>query len=726
MKTLFRFIISWVIYPLIFFSAFYFHGIIIPCSASENTIPLNPEEIAYIQAHPSIRVTNEFDWPPFDFTISGEPAGFGIDLMNLLAHRIGVQFEYINGYTWDELVEMFFSGEIDVIHSLSETPERKKRALFSTPYYHSKNVIIMRNDTTDIHTLEDLEGKIIALPAGWSSIEFFQTHYPKIHIIEVGSTRQSLEYIDQGKVSATVEQEGIIQYFIKKFGFYDLKLSGWIENDILQETSSMHFAVLKENPVLFNLLNRALDSISPQEMTSLQSKWFSRSGRSIGKEDVGLTPDERRYLDEKGEIRYCAVQGRLPFETIRGDVPSGMLADFCEIFSEQLQINFSMVKANNILDSLEKLRSGDCDILPMIKSTPERIKTMDFTSAYLTDTIAIISQEKLPFISGLEDLGGKRVGIVKDPGILKILESGYRNVDLFLTEDIEAALYRLSSGKMDALLISLPIATYQIRRLGLTNLKVAGETKIRMEYRIGVNKSDKMLHSIMSKLVRSISRNKIDAVYNKWVTVKFQHEFDYSKVWEYGAIALVVFILVLFWNWKLTSLNRQLAASHKALKKLSTTDSLTELYNRRHIEKSMEHEVERIKRYGTQLSAILMDVDHFKQVNDQYGHPTGDEVLIKLAGILQNHTRQTDLAGRWGGEEFIVFCPETDRESAAKLAELLRVEISRLRFDEGFAVTASFGVSSWIQDDTMEQLISRADRAMYKAKDGGRNRVVTE
>jgi polar amino acid transport system substrate-binding protein len=151
-----------------------------------------PEERAWIAAHPSITVSNEFDWPPFDFVVSGKPQGFGIDLMNLLSEKSGISFKYINGYTWDELVEMFWQGEIDLLHSLSTTPEREKKAYLSAPYYHSKNVFILRRDTADTSDLEDLEGKIIALPKGWSSIEFFQKYYPEVHIIEVASSRQAL------------------------------------------------------------------------------------------------------------------------------------------------------------------------------------------------------------------------------------------------------------------------------------------------------------------------------------------------------------------------------------------------------------------------------------------------------------------------------------------------------------------------------------------------------
>ena len=112
---------------------------------SVQDIVYTAEERAWQEQHPVIRVSNEFDWPPFDFVVSGAPQGYGIDLMELLSERSGLSFEYINGYTWDELIEMFFLGQIDLVHSLSVTPERQEKAFFSPPYYHSKNVLILRN-----------------------------------------------------------------------------------------------------------------------------------------------------------------------------------------------------------------------------------------------------------------------------------------------------------------------------------------------------------------------------------------------------------------------------------------------------------------------------------------------------------------------------------------------------------------------------------------------------
>ncbi|MCP5206971.1 MAG: transporter substrate-binding domain-containing protein [Hahellaceae bacterium] len=701
--------------------------------AQSAALDLTPEEAAYIQNHTEITVTNEFDWPPFDFTLSGEPAGLGIDLMELLADRIGVRFRYINGYTWDELVKMFMQGEIDVIHSLSITPEREEAASFSEPYYHSKNVIITRTDNLDIQTLADLSGKIIALPAGWSSIEFFKRYDPSVHIIEVASSREALEYVDQGKVVATIEQEGIVKYFIKKFGFHDLKLSRWIDNDELQATSSMHFAVLKTNPVLFGLLTKAHSTITAAEIETIEAKWLGKEGREIGREDVGLTPEEREYLKEKGSIRYALSPNHLPFEDIKGAQGQGMVTELLEVFSERLGVPFTLVKSRDKNHAVQLVLQGESDIVPMLKGSDLQNKVLEFTSVYLDDNIVIIANENLPFIADMTDLAGKTVGL-SDRLLFDKVSVSYPGLNFkLLAESTEDALIRLSSGKIDALLLSLPEATHNIRQLGLTNLKVAANTPYKSSYRIGISKQDPQLHSIMSKVVRSLTTQDIDNAYQKWVVLKFQHEFDYRQLWLYGAFALLGITVVLSWNFRLRSLNRQLEASHHKLEQtsrdleiLSSTDGLTGLFNRHHFEQKMQHEMERAKRYQSCLTLLLLDIDHFKSINDTHGHQVGDQVLVCIAGAIRERVRKTDIAARWGGEEFVIVLPETDLTHAQSFAESLRQHIASVTCENARGVTVSIGVAAYQPDEILDAIFGKADRALYKAKESGRNRVVLD
>ncbi len=177
---------------------------------------------------------------------------------------------------------------------------------------------------------------------------------------------------------------------------------------------------------------------------------------------------------------------------------------------------------------------------------------------------------------------------------------------------------------------------------------------------------------------------------------------------------------------KLSGLKTAFMRQKKKLSDLAFRDRLTELYNRRYFDDKFLEEWERARRYDRHLSLIMIDIDHFKKVNDTYGHQKGDEVLATVALILQRSTRQNDIVARYGGEEIVVILPETDLAKATVVAEKYRVNVQKFVPKEaGVKATISLGVASFSpKNDTSEKIIESADRALYKAKERGRNKVV--
>lgn len=161
----------------------------------------------------------------------------------------------------------------------------------------------------------------------------------------------------------------------------------------------------------------------------------------------------------------------------------------------------------------------------------------------------------------------------------------------------------------------------------------------------------------------------------------------------------------------------------RMLREQAEIDELTGLYNRREAREILQVELERCQRYGTPVTAAILDIDRFKTVNDDYGHGVGDEVLSHLASLLRGRLRTNDRVGRWGGEEFLLVLPHTDEASAAKACEGVRQAIEGASFTNGLQITASLGVAEYAPNEGLEALIERADQALYRAKTSGRNRV---
>ena len=162
------------------------------------------------------------------------------------------------------------------------------------------------------------------------------------------------------------------------------------------------------------------------------------------------------------------------------------------------------------------------------------------------------------------------------------------------------------------------------------------------------------------------------------------------------------------------------------LKDLVTKDQLTGIYNRRKIDEVLMKEKAQAETRDHHLAVIMVDIDMFKLVNDQYGHLVGDQVLTEVTSILSQGIRSIDVLGRWGGEEFIIICTDTDLKGAVVLAEKLRQMIANHEFQMVGKKTCSFGVAQLRKDETIDSLLIRSDQALYRAKDQGRNRVVTD
>lgn len=180
---------------------------------------------------------------------------------------------------------------------------------------------------------------------------------------------------------------------------------------------------------------------------------------------------------------------------------------------------------------------------------------------------------------------------------------------------------------------------------------------------------------------------------------------------------------------KIKHLQDDLKRSNELLLELSNTDHLTGLFNRRYLMEALEREVQRAQRNSAMVSLIMMDIDHFKKINDSHGHLQGDVVLQKVAMLLQKELRSYDIAARYGGEEFVAVLPDTSLKEAYNVADRVRLSISGMRFAGSLSnerITSSFGIASMTATKTedIDDLLRSADDALYRAKEHGRNCII--
>jgi diguanylate cyclase (GGDEF)-like protein len=198
--------------------------------------------------------------------------------------------------------------------------------------------------------------------------------------------------------------------------------------------------------------------------------------------------------------------------------------------------------------------------------------------------------------------------------------------------------------------------------------------------------------------------------------------YNYPEVIVLISAGIFISFLVLF----IAQNHYRLKQTRAELAVLAKTDPLTGIFNRRHFAELTQMDIERVKRFNETAYIIILDIDHFKRVNDDHGHLVGDRVLIEIAGRIKEIIRPYDIFARFGGEEFIIYMPNSNREGVGAAVERLKANISDLPFcftEDGLRITASFGVAR-VDTDGMEKTIKNADDALYQAKEEGRNRIV--
>jgi len=236
-------------------------------------VVLSPEETAWLDGNRKISVHNETDWPPFNFAKDGQTLGYSIDIMNLLAKKIGLEVEYVTGPTWNEFLEMMKAGTLDVMLNIVKTPERLKYLLYTPPYANNPNTILSRNDTP-YHVLQELFGKTVSVPKGFFYEEILKRDYPQIIVKTVDNTLDSMKAVSFGTADAAFGELAVFNYLIKENLMADLTVSGEVKLGD-PEYALLNIATRKDLPILASILSKGVQSVTGEERQHLLSKWMS-------------------------------------------------------------------------------------------------------------------------------------------------------------------------------------------------------------------------------------------------------------------------------------------------------------------------------------------------------------------------------------------------------------------------------------------------------------------
>lgn len=482
------------------------------------SVPLTDEERAWIKAHPVIRVSNEWEYPPLDFFENGQPAGFSIDYLNMVARRVGLRLEYVQG-TWDNLVAMGRNKEIDLLHTIFSAPEREAYFLFTTSYKSVINGIYVREGVTGVESVYDLAGKRVVLVKGDLFGEALVRLVPDAKYVLVDTYGGIVKAMALGQGDAAVMDSAVANYLIRKFMLTTILPAGEARLSIGQGDARYRLAVRNDWPLLHAILQKGMDTVTRGDMARLEFRWFglARPPVHVG---ISLTEKEKAFLETHPRIRVHNEKDWSPFNYHEHGSPRGLSVDYMNLVASRLGVTVSYVTGPTWDDALGMIKNGELDVMLNIVMTDHRRTFLLFTEPYARAPSVIVSLDRKAY-AHLAELAGRTVAFPQGYFYDEVLAASFPKVRRLQLPDTLACLKALSMGRVDAVLSEEVVVNSLIHRHILSDVRITGEADLgHPDYsnlRLGIRDDLPLLHSAILKAMADISPQEMRRIREKWL-----------------------------------------------------------------------------------------------------------------------------------------------------------------------------------------------------------------
>ena len=527
------------------------------------TRPINftQEELNYINNSKILKIANQMDWAPFDYNELGKPDGLSIDYIKLILNKAGLQYKFINGFTWAEILEKFKQKEIDILPAFYKNKDREKYTLFTTAYYKSEFIFYSQ--------FNDLTNKTIGIEKSDASIKIIKKIFPNSKIVELSTNPMLINQLYTKKIDAVVSNPLVLNYYNKKNNNRLNKIHNINITTQEQENMSLYLGIQKDKKLLHSIIQKTINSLNTKEINQLKIKWFNTNTNYNN--NIKFTNDEINYLNHKKKITMCIDPNWMPYERFKDKKHIGMTADYFKIFQNNINIPIEIVPTKTWSESIEFAKQRKCDILSLAMTTPSRKEYMNFTSPYLRIPLVLATKNDVAFISDIQSIGNKKIGIPKGYAFVEILRDRYKNLNIIEVENSEHGLNMVREGKLFGYIGTLASVGYLFQKKFIGELKIAGKFEDNWELGVAVRNDEKILLDIFEKLVNSIDEETNRKLLNKWISIKYEKGTDYSLVYKIILITFIFLIIILFWNRKLNILNKKLQIAKKKAEEATKT-----------------------------------------------------------------------------------------------------------------------------------------------------------
>lgn len=652
---------------------------------------------------------------------NGNYSGYFVDYLREISQYTGWEYEFIQ-MNYSACLKSLNDRNIDLVCGVDYSSFRTSTLDFSAQpavTTHYELYALKDNDTYYYNDYADFDGMSIGVLASCKQLDTLDDYADAHHFSFEKQYFENTAQLEKALEDNTVD------------AIYATSVSRPSEKKILASLPSfpLYFVTFKGNPIMedLNSAQAVILDVNP----NFDHDLYTTYQRDIRNYRCEFTRDELDYLATAPEITVTCDPSNAPIEVYNENTQtvSGIAADVLDLVSQYTGLQFRYIKSDSFSDALSKLQSHEIDILTAMAhdySWAEQNHAL-LTTPYLNSSVVVVRNSKPQ---------SHERDIVALPNSFNLTNSildnpEYDTEDVVYYDTIEECFQAVLSGSADCTYADNYNANYLLSQVKYRNLSSTTLTAMTEDASFGLSdQCDPRLLSIINKGLACISSEQLDSIVLQNCSYKEDPSF-LTLVYAYPRISIAIILAV---SMTLLSLLLGILLVHsrktKEIRIMSETDALTGLYNRRAAEDHISRQMQEDGRNPDCVRPLIsIDLDKFKQVNDTYGHLEGDALLIAVADTLRTSVRSSDIVGRIGGDEFVVYLSNvTDRQNAMAVAEKLCQVIRELSTmkEEWSNISASIGISFADHPNIkMEELYISADKAMYSAKENGRNQYQT-
>ena len=439
---------------------------------------------------------------------------------------------------------------------------------------------------------------------------------------------------------------------------------------------------------------------------------------------VILNTEESKFIKDN-DFSLLTNTKNIPYSFNHNSNIKGIELDLLELISKKFDIDYNIIEKPKNIKIFNNIKTHTLDFYFNYSTKYINLEKTLYSKPILNIPMAMATTNNKNLIPNLSILKGEKLALLKGSDIYQKLKLNYPNLDLVFVQTKEEGFELLRTEEIFGFIDNILSLSHTIIKDDLRNIKISATLPYNLEIRLATNKENSVFIDIINKVIPLIKNEEKEEIIRKYQLILFKNVSDYTWVYKYVVPLLFTILIVLLVNNKMRKEIRKRRKAEKALQDFASRDSLTSIFNRGKIDFLIKEEILKTKNQEDTFTIIFFDIDDFKLINDDFGHIKGDEVLIEISKIISKNIRNTDVLGRWGGEEFIILLPKTTSNKAFILADSLRQLVSQYDFGIKRKITISLGITQYSKKDTRVDLIHRADKAMYLVKETGKNAVKT-